>query len=227
MYGHQEVPLKYPGGRASASAFLFSSNLETLTEHREPKDLSSSLSELSPLKCAVTSKYRVLPGFGRNCPPVSGLECALTKSTSATPLECALTKKGGGGSRRLFRPSTCKLPASSLQICPFGINHLQVAPLATLLFSHSCIVALGWLGFPLPFSLSHTSFTPKQHVFLGVRLSASLCELCVSALSLSRFFPAHRGIRFSRLATRHSPLSLSRANLEAAFHAVEGANSLP
>src|SRR5438045_7103640 len=51
---------------------------------------------LSPLECAVTSKHRVLPGFGRSCPPVTPLECAVTKSRPLTPLEWAVTKKGGG-----------------------------------------------------------------------------------------------------------------------------------
>src|SRR5213082_1100343 len=50
---------------------------------------------LSPLECAVTSKHRVLPGFGRSCPPVTPLECAVTQIDAVTPLECALTKKGG------------------------------------------------------------------------------------------------------------------------------------
>src|SRR5216110_344345 len=41
------------------------------------------LTRLSPLECAVPSKHRVLPGFGRSCP-------------SVTSLECAVPKKGGG-----------------------------------------------------------------------------------------------------------------------------------
>ena len=45
---------------------------------------SPATPEISSLECALTSKHRVLPGFGRNRP-------------SVTPLECALTKKGGGG----------------------------------------------------------------------------------------------------------------------------------
>src|SRR5437762_1982845 len=51
---------------------------------------------LSPLECAVTSKHRVLPGFGRSYPPVTSLECAVTQIGAVSPLECALTKKGGG-----------------------------------------------------------------------------------------------------------------------------------
>jgi len=51
---------------------------------------------VTPLECAVTSKHRVLPGFGRNCPPVTPLECAVTQINAVTPLECALTKKVGG-----------------------------------------------------------------------------------------------------------------------------------
>ena len=51
---------------------------------------------VTPLECAVTSKHRVLPGFGRSCPPVTPLECAVTQIDAVTPLECALTKKVGG-----------------------------------------------------------------------------------------------------------------------------------
>ncbi len=55
------------------------------SSHPLPLTLSCRLlTRLSPLECAVTSKHRVLPGFGRNCPP-------------ATPLECAVTKKWGEG----------------------------------------------------------------------------------------------------------------------------------
>src|SRR2546429_5741186 len=48
------------------------------------------LAGLSPLECAVPSKHRVLPGFGRSCPSVTSLECALTKRAVVTPLECAV-----------------------------------------------------------------------------------------------------------------------------------------
>ena len=51
---------------------------------------------LTPVECAVPSKHRVLPGFGRNCPSVSPLECAVTQIEAVTPLECAVPKKGGG-----------------------------------------------------------------------------------------------------------------------------------
>src|SRR5438105_10714684 len=55
------------------------------------------LAGLSPSECAVTSKHRVLPGFGRNCPPATPLECAVTQIDAVTPLECAVTKKWGEG----------------------------------------------------------------------------------------------------------------------------------
>ena len=68
------------------------------SSHPLPLTLSCRLlTRLSPLECAVTSKHRVLPGFGRSCPPVTPLECAVTQIDAVTPLECALTKKGGGG----------------------------------------------------------------------------------------------------------------------------------
>lgn len=55
--------------------------------------------KINPLECALTRKYRVLPGFGRNCPPITPLQSALTETASVTPLECALTQKprGEGG----------------------------------------------------------------------------------------------------------------------------------
>ena len=68
--------------------------------HESPVTIHESL---SPLECALTSKHRVLPGFGRSCPPASPLESALTKTVSANPLECALTKKVGGGGSRPFQ----------------------------------------------------------------------------------------------------------------------------
>lgn len=61
---------------------------------------------LSPLECALMSKHRVLPCFGRSCPSVTSLESALTQIVSVNPLECPLTKKGGEGvclpSRRML-----------------------------------------------------------------------------------------------------------------------------
>src|SRR5438067_9511034 len=67
------------------------------SSHPLPLTLSCRLlTRLSPLECAVTSKHRVLPGFGRNCPSATPLECALTKRAVVTPLECAVTKKVGG-----------------------------------------------------------------------------------------------------------------------------------
>ena len=55
-----------------------------------------NLVTLSPLQSALTNKHRVLPCFGRNYPSVSSLESALPQNPSASPLESALTKKGGG-----------------------------------------------------------------------------------------------------------------------------------
>src|SRR5213082_2599898 len=67
------------------------------SSHPLPLTLSwRLLTRLTPLECAVTSKHRVLPGFGRNCPRVTSLECAVTQINAVTPLECALTKKLGG-----------------------------------------------------------------------------------------------------------------------------------
>src|SRR5437762_9274483 len=54
------------------------------------------LAGLSPLECAVTSKHRVLPGFGRSCPPITPLECALTKRSPRNPFRMRTYKKSGG-----------------------------------------------------------------------------------------------------------------------------------
>src|SRR5213078_1207718 len=76
-----------------------------VTNHQPPQLCRDSLairhspvatSPVIPLECAVTSKHRVLPGFGRSCPSVTPLECAVTQIDAVTPLECAVTKKGGG-----------------------------------------------------------------------------------------------------------------------------------
>src|SRR5438045_1133709 len=54
------------------------------------------LAGLSPLECAVPSKHRVLPGFGRSCPSVTSLECALTKGSPRNPFRMRSYKKSGG-----------------------------------------------------------------------------------------------------------------------------------
>jgi hypothetical protein len=67
-------------------------------------------SPLSSLESALTSKHRVLPGFGRSCPSASPLECALTRLRRVTPLECALTKNGGRGVVGLLTEGLKMLP---------------------------------------------------------------------------------------------------------------------
>src|SRR5947207_478755 len=54
------------------------------------------LAGLSPLECAVTSKHRVLPGFGRSCPSVTSLECALTKGSPRKHFIMRGHRKSGG-----------------------------------------------------------------------------------------------------------------------------------
>jgi hypothetical protein len=78
--------------------------------------------DLSPLECSVADKHRVLPVFSRNRPASSPLEATLMSilvsvaskwfTGKLSSLECALTKKQGGGGRgaafldvRTFRPS--------------------------------------------------------------------------------------------------------------------------
>ena len=52
---------------------------------------------LSPLECALTSKHRVLPGFGRNCPSVTPLECAVAKARLRNSFRMRSYKKRWGG----------------------------------------------------------------------------------------------------------------------------------
>src|SRR5882724_4512617 len=56
-----------------------------------------TFNRLTPLESALTSKHRVLPCFGRDCPPATLLESTLTRSCPASSLESALTKKPGVG----------------------------------------------------------------------------------------------------------------------------------
>src|SRR5215467_2156911 len=61
---------------------------------------------LTPLVCALTNKHRVLPGFGRNWPPVTPLESALTKRGARKCFRMRTYKKqgvGGGGWGRSHR----------------------------------------------------------------------------------------------------------------------------
>src|SRR6184192_484454 len=76
-----------------------------VTNHQPPQLCRDSLatrhsplatSPLTPLECAVTSKHRVLPGFGRSCPSVTPLECAVTKRAPRNPFKMRSYKKGGG-----------------------------------------------------------------------------------------------------------------------------------
>ena len=90
------------GGRSAFQKIRGSALAEKTSRHRtipQPQFRTREKSGLtiSPLECAVTSKHRVLPGFGRSCPPVTPLECAVTQIDAVSPLECALTKKVGGG----------------------------------------------------------------------------------------------------------------------------------
>ena len=54
-------------------------------------------SPLSFVESTLTDKHRVLPCFGRDCPPASPLESTLTRTGAVTPLEATLTKNRGGG----------------------------------------------------------------------------------------------------------------------------------
>jgi hypothetical protein len=118
----------------------FSAFSLSLSFHESPVTNHESLSSL---ECALTSKHRVLSGFGRSCPPASPLGCALTQTASVTHLECALTKRGGGTYASLFLLSCNE---RLLQICALVFNHFQDAPPANLFLSSFCIVAPGGMA---------------------------------------------------------------------------------
>jgi hypothetical protein len=52
---------------------------------------------LSPLSATLTADLRVLPCFGRSCPPATPLDATLTDSAPVTPLSATLTKNVGEG----------------------------------------------------------------------------------------------------------------------------------
>jgi hypothetical protein len=116
---------------------------------------------INPLECALTSKHRVLPGFGRNCRHSSLLECGLAKTPPASPLECALTKKWGRGRGasiatanhlstifRIFLPSSVcsksfaytflrKLPGCTSISSPSGTSRQASRHAITILYSRN------------------------------------------------------------------------------------------
>jgi hypothetical protein len=51
---------------------------------------------LSPLSATLTADLRVLPVFGRSCPPATSLDATLTKTSAVTPLGATLTKNTKG-----------------------------------------------------------------------------------------------------------------------------------
>ena len=71
------------------SVFFNSSTLNSLTS-----------APTTPLSAALTDDLRVLPCFGRNCPPVTPLDATLTRSTSVNPLSATLTKNRVVGGER-------------------------------------------------------------------------------------------------------------------------------
>jgi hypothetical protein len=115
----------YGGGGASAPIFVL------------PISSFVFRSSLSPSESTLTDQHRVSPCFGRNRPPATPLQSALTTSVCVNSLESALTKNRGGGvcglsyqltptqeicTRHRSMPgetahqlATCHFPISSLQ----------------------------------------------------------------------------------------------------------------
>src|SRR5579859_511181 len=139
----RRLALEKPPGNVCLSNTLIFMQLRTLSRATEregpwplvpnrPKSASHEL--LSLLECALMSKHRVLPGFGRSCLPATLLKSALAKTPSATPLECALTKKGGGRgdarphvncfSRLCFHTLSGHGPLATASACFFLFFHL-------------------------------------------------------------------------------------------------------
>jgi hypothetical protein len=52
---------------------------------------------LTPLEATLTADLRVLPCFGRDCPPATPLDATLTDLAPVTPLSATLTKNPGEG----------------------------------------------------------------------------------------------------------------------------------
>jgi hypothetical protein len=86
------LPFSAPSVNFGRSALMTFSLSPTL----HPPHYPPPTTHLTPLECAVLDKYRVLPGFGRSCPYVSPLECAVPKNAPVSLLECADAKKVGG-----------------------------------------------------------------------------------------------------------------------------------
>ena len=68
---------------------------------------------LTPLEATLTADLRVLPCFGRNCPPATPLDATLTDLAPVTPLSATLTKTPGGGGG--LRRSNSSTPTDSLR----------------------------------------------------------------------------------------------------------------
>jgi hypothetical protein len=65
--------------------------------HQERLSILNCFTSLlvSHLESTLTDGHRVLPCFGRDCPPASCLESTLARTAFVTPLEATLTKNQG------------------------------------------------------------------------------------------------------------------------------------
>src|SRR5947208_1634193 len=84
---------------------------------------------LTPLECAVTSKHRVLPGFGRNCPPATPLECAVTKTRPRNPFRMRSSEKRWGVPRGTSGAPNQGLLKNYLKSFPVRACRLAFQPL--------------------------------------------------------------------------------------------------
>jgi hypothetical protein len=119
--------------------------------------------DLSPLKCAVADKHRVLPVFSRNRPAPIPLDATLTRvlvsvhskqfTGKLSYLESALTENTGGGLRPLQRATRRSYLAAALKPFPFMLlrtllHRAKSQPLYFQAFPHSCPKTPGVGGIP-------------------------------------------------------------------------------
>jgi hypothetical protein len=127
--------------------------LNPVLSYRYKKAWGSARMDLSPLKCAVADKHRVLPVFSRNRPAPIPLDATLTRvlvsvhskqfTGKLSYLESALTENTGGGLRPLQRATRRSYLAAALKPFPFMLlrtllHRAKSQPLYFQAFPHSC-----------------------------------------------------------------------------------------
>ena len=114
--------------------FSISYNSALFTDHgTRPTDHAPII----PLSATLAADLRVLPCFGRNCPPATPLDATLTDLAPVSPLSATLTKNSGeGGAAYLIFNNTTPsatpvLPSSSILESPVPASYSTAHFLAT------------------------------------------------------------------------------------------------